>query len=135
MEKILILLRGTSGSGKSLLANLLAETFNGKAFAADDFFTKDGKYEWDAERLGEAHEWCRVSVENELTSGNGIAIVHNTMTSEKDVAPYQKIAEKHGAMLISLVVENRHGGTNVHGVPQATLENQVKKLLNSIKLI
>lgn len=132
---MIILLRGVSGSGKSTLAEILANALGGVAYAADDFFMKGGKYEWSADKLGEAHRWCMDSVEEELVSGSGVAVVHNTLTSEKDIAPYQKIAEKNGAMLISLVVENRHEGKNVHNVPQATIDNQVKKLLNSIKLI
>lgn len=135
LTKCLYLLRGVSGAGKSTLATILAKSLGGVAYAADDFFMNGDKYEWSAEKLSDAHKWCMSSVENELVSGSGVAIVHNTLTSEKDIAPYQKIAEKHGAMLISLVVENRHGGKNTHNVPQATIENQVKKLLNSIKLI
>lgn len=33
-----------------------------------------------------------------------------------------------------LIVENRHGNTNVHNVPEETLINQERKLRNNIKL-
>jgi energy-coupling factor transporter ATP-binding protein EcfA2 len=135
MSKMLILLRGVSGAGKSKLANILAEALSGRAYAADDFLMNGDKYEWSADKLGEAHMACVSSVESELSSGSGIVIVHNTMTSEKDVVPYKEIADRNGAMLISLVVENRHGGKNTHGVPQASIDRQARKLLNSIKLI
>jgi hypothetical protein len=35
---------------------------------------------------------------------------------------YFKLAEKYGYKVVSLIVENRHGGTNVHGVPEDKLE-------------
>ena len=36
--------------------------------------------------------------------------------------PYYDLAEKHGYTVYSLVVENRHGGVNEHGVPEDKLE-------------
>jgi hypothetical protein len=35
---------------------------------------------------------------------------------------YFKLAEKYGYKVVSLIVENRHGGKNVHGVPEDKLE-------------
>ena len=42
------------------------------------------------------------------------------------------MTEKYGYMVISLVVENRHGGKNIHGVPEVTLEKMEGRF--SIKL-
>jgi hypothetical protein len=36
--------------------------------------------------------------------------------------PYFDLAEKHGYKVYSLIVENRHGGVNEHGVPEDKLE-------------
>ena len=134
MEKKLILIRGTSGSGKSTLAEMLAEALEGKAFAADYFFMIDGKYVWDPLKLSEAHAWCRRSVEEELQSGSGIAIVHNTLVTEAQVAEYTEIAERTGASIVSLIVERRHSGKNVHGVPDGKVRQQAKQLRQAIKL-
>ena len=35
---------------------------------------------------------------------------------------YYKLAEQHGYTVFSVIVENRHNGKNVHGVPQDKLE-------------
>jgi hypothetical protein len=35
---------------------------------------------------------------------------------------YFKLAEKYQFKVVSLIVENRHGGKNVHGVPDDKLE-------------
>jgi hypothetical protein len=31
--------------------------------------------------------------------------------------PYYKLAETYGYRVFSLIVENRHGGENIHGAP------------------
>jgi hypothetical protein len=36
--------------------------------------------------------------------------------------PYCKLAEQYGYRVHSIVVENRHGGVNEHGVPEEKLE-------------
>jgi hypothetical protein len=35
---------------------------------------------------------------------------------------YYKLAETHGYRVTALIVENRHGGVNVHDVPTDKLE-------------
>jgi hypothetical protein len=35
---------------------------------------------------------------------------------------YYDLADKYGYKVVSLIVENRHGGKNVHGVPEDKLE-------------
>jgi len=133
-KKCLYLIRGTSGAGKSTLAKMLAIALGGKSFASDDFFMVNDEYKWDPLKLGEAHAWCQKSVEEELSFGSGIAIVHNTLVTEKQVAEFTVIAERTGATLISLIVEKRHSGKNVHGVPDAKVQQQARQLRQAIKL-
>ena len=131
---MLLVLRGISGSGKSTLAGMLAQAFGGFAVAADDFFIVDGIYNWDASKLGQAHSWCQNQADKNLSEGK-IVIVHNTLTSNKDLKPYEELAKKHDVKFVSLVVEKRHDGENEHGVPSDTLLKQSVKLMGSIKLI
>jgi hypothetical protein len=35
---------------------------------------------------------------------------------------YYELAKQYGYTVFSVIVENRHNGTNVHGVPQDKLE-------------
>jgi hypothetical protein len=35
---------------------------------------------------------------------------------------YFKLAEKYGYKVISLIVENRHNGKNIHGVPDDKIQ-------------
>lgn len=130
----LILLRGLPGSGKSTFAKWLCgidERGVTIHVEADQFFEEDGVYEFDASRLGVAHHWCQSLVRIHIQNGYDV-IVSNTSTTEKEVAVYQQIAEDCGVDFVSLIVENRHGGTNVHNVPEDKL--QAMKQRFSVKL-
>jgi predicted kinase len=123
MEKILFIVRGIPGSGKSTFA----KTLGGKHFETDNFFMVDGEYKFDVTKLKAAHEWCQNSVNtamilNITTDLNSTIVVSNTFTQEWEMKPYFDMAETYGYRVFSLIVENRHGGVNQHGVPQDKLE-------------
>jgi 50S ribosomal subunit-associated GTPase HflX len=44
-------------------------------------------------------------------------VVSNTFTQEWEMDEYVKLAETYGYMVFTIIVENRHGGVNQHGVP------------------
>lgn len=128
--KILYILRGVSGSGKTTLAQTLTQNI----VAADDYFSRDGEYNFDPAQLGKAHEWCKNTVEDLIRSGCEKICVHNTSTRERDLRDYYEMAETFGYTVFCLVVENRHGGKDTHGVPESTLKRQEQQLRNSLKL-
>lgn len=51
-----------------------------------------------------------------------LIVVSNTFTQEWEMDVYYKMAEKLGYRVTSMIVENRHGGKNEHGVPDDKLE-------------
>jgi predicted kinase len=116
--KELFLLRGLPGSGKSTLAKSLG----GKHFEADMYFVRDGEYQFDVTKLKDAHEWCRSSVGGLMINEEPKLVVSNTFTQEWEMESYYKLAEQYGYRVYSLIVENRHGGVNEHGVPEEKLE-------------
>jgi predicted kinase len=116
--KELFLLRGLPGSGKSTLA----ESLGGSHMEADKYFTYEGKYEFDVTKLKDAHDWCQNAVRVFMENKNKRVVVSNTFTQEWEMQPYFDLAEKHGYRVYSLIVENRHGGVNEHGVPEDKLE-------------
>jgi len=123
MDKILYIVRGLPGSGKSTFAKSIALV----NFEADMFFMNDGEYKFDFSKIKEAHQWCQESTLDAMISGSPKVAVSNTFTQEWEMKPYYEMAEKYGYVVFSVVVENRHGGKNVHGVPEATLDNMRKR--------
>lgn len=115
--KELFLLRGLPGSGKSTLADSLG----GIHLEADRYFVVDGEYKFDATKLKDAHQRCRLECERAMGCELKI-VVSNTFTQEWEMKPYFELAEKYGYRVYSLIVENRHNGVNEHGVPSETLE-------------
>ena len=123
MEKILFIVRGLPGSGKSTFS----KTLGGTHFETDNFFMVDGEYKFDVTKLKAAHEWCQNSVNtamilNITTDLNNTIVVSNTFTQEWEMKPYFDMAETYGYRVFSLIVENRHGGVNQHEVPEDKLE-------------
>jgi adenylate kinase family enzyme len=125
--KKLYIVRGLPGSGKSTFAEALV----GSDFLvceADKYFIVDGEYKFDGTKLRQAHEWCKNRVETYMKDSlvndqfyREIA-VSNTFTQEWEMEAYYKLAEQYGYMVFSIIVENRHGGINQHGVPTDKLE-------------
>jgi len=138
--KTLFLIRGVSGAGKSTLAMQLAK----KEIAADYFFERkqwsdnkgwigNGDYDFDPKLLSFAHGWCKSMVKAWMQESDDIA-VHNTFTTVKEIEPYLELAKENGFRVISMVVENRHGNSSVHSVPEEALSRQENRLKNSLKL-
>jgi predicted kinase len=115
--KTLTLVRGLPGAGKSTFA----KTLGGIHIEADHYFMKDGEYKFDASKLKQAHEYCRISAEGWMMEGYNI-VVSNTFTQEWEMDAYHELAGKYGYRVYSIIVENRHNGVNEHGVPADKLE-------------
>lgn len=119
MNKILYIVRGISGSGKSTFA----KTLGGVHFEADMYFTdENGIYKFDPSKLKMAHNWCMIQTQKAMVNDEPKIVVSNTFTQEWEMETYFKLAEENGYVVFSIIVENRHGGKNTHGVPDDKLE-------------
>jgi predicted kinase len=132
MTKSLILVRGIPGSGKTTFAEFLADDGSWPVLSADQFFEKNGKYEWKPELLPRAHEWCQTVVMKHMRMDFGKIFVANTFTTDSEMAPYISLANKFGYRVFTIIVENRHGNINVHDVPELTISKMKDRF--SIKL-
>ena len=122
----LILLRGLPGSGKSTLAKIILQlrsTDEPEVLSADDFFEdKEGDYNFDATKLREAHNYCQFRCSERMRQQKARIVVANTFTQEWEMETYFQMADTYGYKVFSVIVENRHGGINTHGVPEDKLQ-------------
>jgi dephospho-CoA kinase len=136
MEKVLIILRGLPGSGKSTVAEIISENGKYPICCADDYFLKniDGKtvYQFDASKLGAAHIYCKSKVLANIAMNREKIIISNTNTTEKEMQIYFDLAAQFNYKVLCLIVENRHNGVNIHGVSNEQLQKMKNRF--NIKL-
>lgn len=129
---IMYILRGVPGSGKSTLAKTLAS--EEYIFEADSYFNGPNGYDFDPNMLFFAHEDCYGRTRNALKQCIDRVVVSNTCTTERELEKYLDLAKNFGYTAFVIVVENRHGGNNVHGVTTDKIELMKKRLMGSISL-
>ena len=127
IPKILYIVRGVPGSGKSTFAKTLTNEYS--ICEADQYFVdiETGEYKFNFDELKNAHQWCRDKVEIRMKDNQvnyqfyPTIVVSNTFTQEWEIEEYLKMAETFKYKVHTIVVENRHGGKNIHNVPEETL--------------
>ena len=124
--KNIYLVRGIPGSGKTTFA----KTLEGLHIEADMYFiNENGEYNFEPTKIKDAHKWCNELVEEWMREEQDKIIVSNTFTQEWEMDSYYEMAKKYGYRVYSIIIENRHGGVNEHGVPDDKLE-QMKNRFN-----
>lgn len=122
----LILLRGLPGAGKSTFANVILQQPSNnpqEVLSADDFFVNnEGEYIFDATKIKEAHNYCQFRCSERMRQGIARIVVANTFTQEWEMKTYYDMAERYNYRVHSVIMENRHGNENVHGVPEDKLQ-------------
>ena len=121
--KELFLLRGLPGSGKSTLAKQLVGDKDYCHKEADMYFVdREGNYNFNPSQIKDAHKWCQDEIEFVMKYEHSRVVVSNTFTQEWEMTPYVDLANQYGYKVFTIIVENRHGGINEHGVPADKLE-------------
>jgi predicted kinase len=103
--KVLVLMQGSSASGKSFVAEALKTHYetvlktNCQICSTDNFwYINSGgeKYEFDQKRLGEAHRWNQDWVTDLMKQRQPAIIVDNTNTTHKEASFYINLAKQYG---------------------------------------
>jgi predicted kinase len=95
MKRVLIM-RGTTGSGKTTEAKRWASVVPGSVVVAADDYMFAGGQEFDHRRLEFCHEQCKTDFEEALKQAAPLVIVDNTNTKFSDLVPYVVLAEQYG---------------------------------------
>lgn len=110
-NKVLYLIRGVPGSGKSTYAKSLNILDH---FEADMFFELSGKYRFDPNKIHKAHQWCQKQAEETMKAGRPL-VVSNTFVKKWEMTEYKKLAAKYGYKVIEKIMTGSY--KNVHDVP------------------
>ena len=128
----LTIIRGVPGSGKSTLARTLKENMEDRMgltvfhFEADRFFTNlAGDYKFDASRLKEAHELCRLQALKAMCNEpDATIIVSNTFIRMWEMQPYLQLAKDFKRDIKIIELKTRYN--SIHGVPQAKVDQMAE---------
>ncbi|XP_028733936.1 NEDD4-binding protein 2-like 2 isoform X3 [Peromyscus leucopus] len=93
LQKLLILLRGLPGSGKTTLSRiLLGQSRDGIVFSTDDYFHHQDGYRYNVNQLGDAHDWNQSRAKQAIDQGRSPVIIDNTNTQAWEMKPYVEMA-------------------------------------------
>lgn len=132
--KTLTILRGLSGSGKSRVAKEMAKKTDAVVISTDDFwYDKDGNYNFDYSRIGEAHDDARKRAWELAEAGTPHIIIDNTNARWWEMFPYLELAKEFKyeievCMVGGLSKEDiaLYAARNIHNVPVDIIQRQAK---------
>ncbi|XP_014666861.1 PREDICTED: uncharacterized protein LOC106808600 [Priapulus caudatus] len=91
--KLLVLMRGCPGSGKTTLASKLKH--GGVILSTDDYFEGKKGYKFQGSQLEAAHEWNKCTAKQFMLEGKSPVIIDNTNTQAWEMKPYVVLARQH----------------------------------------
>ena len=90
-ERIMVIMRGVPGSGKSYLAHQIQG--NGVVLSTDDYFyNHQGIYNFQPHLLSEAHNWNRQRTDREFRASTNPIVIDNTNLEVWELQPYVHLA-------------------------------------------
>ena len=143
MQRV-VMLRGVPGSGKSTEAHRLFTEqgligWTVLTFSADDYFMRDGVYQFDWKKLGDAHGTCLRGFVMNLVSGrtspfDEVLVVDNTNLTMQELLPYVQLSKafKVPFEIVTVMCDPALAAArNVHGVPLAKVYEMDKRMQDS----
>jgi len=116
--KLLYIIRGLPGSGKTTLARQLAPDANA---ANDDYFYGPAGYQFDERHRLAAKAACLLRISGYLAAGISRVAVHNTFILRQHYAEYVHAADVHGYGVMTVTLTSQF--TSVHNVPPHVLRS------------
>lgn len=143
-NRILILMRGVPGSGKSHLARQIINMMFGPSpnhyktyiLSTDDYFMVRGQYQYDKYRLSEAHSWNHNRAKSALRSGLSPVIIDNTNVELWEMEPYLREGVSNG-YIIEVVEPNTPWAKKAHQLVKRNMHNvplvNIKRMLENYR--
>lgn len=142
--RVMVLMRGPPGSGKSFLSKTLVSNYVSKPynmdisnyiFSTDDYFyDAKGVYRHNVNLLSTAHDYNYQRVKKSAEQGWSPIIVDNTNMQIWHMLPYVQTAVRHGYLLEILEPQtpwrrktSQLAAMNCHGVNRETIENMLMR--------
>lgn len=129
-NKTLYIMCGCSGSGKSFLTSQLKRIDkNLVVCSADNYFIKDGVYNFNPSGLSAAHQQCEFEAQIALSKGLNV-VIDNTSTKFSSIEIYARLASIYGHRIVFKLFDVPKEklsvlvARNVHSVPEKSIERQ-----------
>lgn len=128
LSKIVYILRGIPGCGKSTLAKFIfcgiEKGITAAYCSADIFFVQNGEYHFEASKLAAAHEYCRSNFNLAIKNNIDVIIIDNTNTTHKEFKFYKEEGLKAEYQVQVITVGEfseeaitTYAARNIHNVP------------------
>ena len=124
--RVVYIMRGLPGSGKSTRARQLVGPYGLVASTDDWFVGADEVYRYDPEKAGVAHEWNHRRFRAAVAAGVPAIAVDNTNVIVAHYRPYAAFAEAAGyevrlVPVPTLLSDEELAARTTHGVPVETI--------------
>lgn len=131
-KRVLYIVRGLPGAGKSTIARMIAMQEGAGFYEADMYFDTPEGYKFDPQLLPTAHKWCQDAARHDMIMSRRAIVVANTCVRPWEMEPYIKMASEY-RYHVQVVTVQAYGADaadlaerTVHGVPVAAIQNMIE---------
>lgn len=120
----LVIIRGLPGAGKSTYAK--THYPDHVLMEADQYFMKNGVYNYNPNLIHNAHEHCFYETISSLSAGKDV-VVANTFVINSHISRYTRLIAEMKPSVDIRIVELEPRFTSIHNVPKDTIEKMARR--------